>query len=137
MNLKLEELLKDLFLYVSSCLFLLFSNCYTTKGINKNINDYFYNWPSFRGNLYNNGMVQKGPIPPLALDWVYPLGFYRVVVRSSMASFENRLYFADWNGTVWCFNQSSGIPFWSINFCLLYTSPSPRDLSTSRMPSSA
>ena len=24
-----------------------------------------------------------------------------------------------------------------INFCLLYTSPSPRDLSTSRMPSSA
>ena len=23
------------------------------------------------------------------------------------------------------------------NFCLLYTSPSPRDLSTSRMPSSA
>ena len=25
----------------------------------------------------------------------------------------------------------------SSNFCLLYTSPSPRDLSTSRMPSSA
>ena len=24
-----------------------------------------------------------------------------------------------------------------LNFCLLYTSPSPRDLSTSRMPSSA
>ena len=24
-----------------------------------------------------------------------------------------------------------------INYCLLYTSPSPRDLSTSRMPSSA
>ena len=27
-------------------------------------------------------------------------------------------------------------PYWS-NICLLYTSPSPRDLSTSRMPSSA
>ena len=27
-------------------------------------------------------------------------------------------------------------PF-KFNFCLLYTSPSPRDLSTSRMPSSA
>ena len=26
---------------------------------------------------------------------------------------------------------------WSVLFCLLYTSPSPRDLSTSRMPSSA
>ena len=25
----------------------------------------------------------------------------------------------------------------SLNICLLYTSPSPRDLSTSRMPSSA
>jgi len=28
-------------------------------------------------------------------------------------------------------------PLLSINTCLLYTSPSPRDLSTSRMPSSA
>ena len=27
--------------------------------------------------------------------------------------------------------------FWKEDFCLLYTSPSPRDLSTSRMPSSA
>ena len=27
--------------------------------------------------------------------------------------------------------------FYSYNDCLLYTSPSPRDLSTSRMPSSA
>ena len=25
----------------------------------------------------------------------------------------------------------------TVNYCLLYTSPSPRDLSTSRMPSSA
>ena len=28
-------------------------------------------------------------------------------------------------------------PVQLVNFCLLYTSPSPRDLSTSRMPSSA
>ena len=28
-------------------------------------------------------------------------------------------------------------PNQKFNFCLLYTSPSPRDLSTSRMPSSA
>eukprot|EP00829_Urostomides_striatus_P006397 TRINITY_DN16970_c0_g1_i1.p4 TRINITY_DN16970_c0_g1~~TRINITY_DN16970_c0_g1_i1.p4 ORF type:complete len:110 (-),score=48.93 TRINITY_DN16970_c0_g1_i1:9-317(-) len=26
---------------------------------------------------------------------------------------------------------------WNVNTCLLYTSPSPRDLSTSRMPSTA
>ena len=31
---------------------------------------------------------------------------------------------------LWCETQPDGI-------CLLYTSPSPRDLSTSRMPSSA
>ena len=32
----------------------------------------------------------------------------------------------------------AAIPGWTeVNFCLLYTSPSPRDLSTSRMPSSA
>ena len=29
------------------------------------------------------------------------------------------------------------IPYGTLNSCLLYTSPSPRDLSTSRMPSSA
>ena len=33
------------------------------------------------------------------------------------------------------FEQASG--FLDIGACLLYTSPSPRDLSTSRMPSSA
>ena len=32
---------------------------------------------------------------------------------------------------------AEGIPIYGINYCLLYTSPSPRDLSTSRMPSSA
>ena len=29
------------------------------------------------------------------------------------------------------------MPAWTLDTCLLYTSPSPRDLSTSRMPSSA
>ena len=29
------------------------------------------------------------------------------------------------------------VPVAAVNVCLLYTSPSPRDLSTSRMPSSA
>ena len=32
---------------------------------------------------------------------------------------------------------SSGLETYCPQFCLLYTSPSPRDLSTSRMPSSA
>ena len=33
-------------------------------------------------------------------------------------------------------DQRKKVIFWGIG-CLLYTSPSPRDLSTSRMPSSA
>ena len=37
-------------------------------------------------------------------------------------------------GGAWEWHQDYG--YW-YNFCLLYTSPSPRDLSTSRMPSSA
>ena len=34
-------------------------------------------------------------------------------------------------------NPSDGFAAWATEDCLLYTSPSPRDLSTSRMPSSA
>ena len=37
-------------------------------------------------------------------------------------------------GTYWTFPDESGK---EVRSCLLYTSPSPRDLSTSRMPSSA
>ena len=36
-----------------------------------------------------------------------------------------------------CFNVESEAELELLNICLLYTSPSPRDLSTSRMPSSA
>ena len=32
---------------------------------------------------------------------------------------------------------SKNTQIWDVSCCLLYTSPSPRDLSTSRMPSSA
>ena len=34
-------------------------------------------------------------------------------------------------------NKTICLFFWEPSTCLLYTSPSPRDLSTSRMPSSA
>ena len=34
-------------------------------------------------------------------------------------------------------NPKSGVIYFESESCLLYTSPSPRDLSTSRMPSSA
>ena len=48
--------------------------------------------------------------------------------------------FEDKNGQAIEINEhpnEEGIVFYLINICLLYTSPSPRDLSTSRMPSSA
>ena len=49
----------------------------------------------------------------------------------------------DWGG-LWNYSWRTGsdqygdaIPNSMYRYCLLYTSPSPRDLSTSRMPSSA
>ena len=36
-----------------------------------------------------------------------------------------------------CHVEGGHAPFALTSYCLLYTSPSPRDLSTSRMPSSA
>ena len=43
---------------------------------------------------------------------------------------------ADWPTAV-CFVKEGQRTYVAYNACLLYTSPSPRDLSTSRMPSSA
>ena len=37
----------------------------------------------------------------------------------------------------WALADDSGLSVDALDGCLLYTSPSPRDLSTSRMPSSA
>ena len=44
-----------------------------------------------------------------------------------------------WSENVWLAAKGGGIgSYWgNLRSCLLYTSPSPRDLSTSRMPSSA
>ena len=41
----------------------------------------------------------------------------------------------DFSGTN--FTDLSATPFYAISACLLYTSPSPRDRTRSRMPSSA
>ena len=61
----------------------------------------------------------------------------------NISSTEGRLYI--YNGQGWYnadTNLNTSAPVWSTEpsasyDCLLYTSPSPRDLSTSRMPSSA
>ena len=65
-------------------------------------------------------------IPTVALSIFYLCAFYLltfVVNKLPIA-----IVYATWSGL--------GI-FTIAIFCLLYTSPSPRDLSTSRMPSSA
>ena len=53
--------------------------------------------------------------------------------------FHNNSYKTTYTSFILCLSGTSEIEIDSINYstCLLYTSPSPRDLSTSRMPSSA
>jgi len=97
---------------------------------------------------------------PLAVSW-WPLrklairgaiGLISVIALAAGISFLpmaalNQLYVGQWAGDV---NGSTGVQIANpvagilgntlqlgVNTCLLYTSPSPRDLSTSRMPSSA
>ena len=59
-------------------------------------------------------------------------GEFQPVITNSLDKYNALGYWAD------AVNTYNKIPFVDkINPCLLYTSPSPRDLSTSRMPSSA
>ena len=58
-----------------------------------------------------------GSIDRTETEWFRTAVFYEVLVRS--------------------FKDSNGDGIGDFKGCLLYTSPSPRDLSTSRMPSSA
>ena len=51
--------------------------------------------------------------------------------------FEEKCHVPWWLIAVVSFGVLSSLWFRLIGICLLYTSPSPRDLSTSRMPSSA
>ena len=56
-------------------------------------------------------------------------------IGSSLAlTYEGEIVIDIWAGTR---DKSQSLPWEENTICLLYTSPSPRDLSTSRMPSSA
>ena len=56
-----------------------------------------------------------------------------MVVWAPLGWYLGRDAVPQWGAVEWGFVAASGL----LHVCLLYTSPSPRDLSTSRMPSSA
>ena len=55
-------------------------------------------------------------------------------IFESKTPFNDIFPLPDWKNTP---NENGELPVLEQHNCLLYTSPSPRDLSTSRMPSSA
>ena len=59
------------------------------------------------------------------------LGWFSITIEAFLRYDFGERYYTKWNFIIgiWVLGYFS--------FCLLYTSPSPRDLSTSRMPSSA
>ena len=73
-------------------------------------------------------------------------GFVRCGVSQGLPGFSNADASGNWTGVdvdvcravaAAVLGDASKVKFTPLSACLLYTSPSPRDLSTSRMPSSA
>ena len=65
------------------------------------------------------------------IDQAKGLPSYLYVDDSQTAAERERVFFNNWSAVT----NGKNVP--EAGSCLLYTSPSPRDLSTSRMPSSA
>ena len=62
------------------------------------------------------------------------------MTKSELKEREGMYYIGDIvdiDGDGWVDEETAELILVEYNACLLYTSPSPRDLSTSRMPSSA
>ena len=77
-----------------------------------------------------------------ALDGVVAVPWTLMLDRWRAGVFDGTTKVEDLNTSWWDLRKeyqgiTSPIPRDQDAFCLLYTSPSPRDLSTSRMPSSA
>ena len=82
------------------------------------------------------GTWQKGYVHGVVhiLDWGPDKGLFAIVLDPQAAAVEGYFFSSEKLTEHWdALDEFEGIQY----HCLLYTSPSPRDLSTSRMPSSA
>ena len=82
-----------------------------------------------------NFFKQIKPIQPLNVDSIFENSW----IQSSENSINKTYYSKNRSNLTSLANNkmTKTISYGNSNACLLYTSPSPRDLSTSRMPSSA
>ena len=83
--------------------------------------------------FFNNpSLIEVGPlkIQYYAVTWLLSAVFIYLFLKSNQIMIELGLNHEKVNDLVFLYGLFIGA-------CLLYTSPSPRDLSTSRMPSSA
>ena len=107
---------------------------------------------SITGNVAVGSKTIEATLSGIPLEWVGAEGIFVGIITAFLS-----VHIYAWvEGKGWTIKMPAGVPptvvesfsalipatfvmtfFFLVNFCLLYTSPSPRDLSTSRMPSSA
>ena len=88
--------------------------------------------------IYTGGDDILALVPPEVWHLVYLLLRFtfssEIILNNALKRYKHGIYSY---GMGWRASQSYGVVIAHHKACLLYTSPSPRDLSTSRMPSSA
>ena len=91
------------------------------------------------GLLSDRTKSRWGPRIPWMVAASVPLGFSLAAIwwTPTGSVLTKTIYYAIISIIVMTAYTSINLPFAALSTCLLYTSPSPRDLSTSRMPSSA
>ena len=96
----------------------------------------------FTGCMAWRGLVPRDKLPKhlhanLATNWIGPGAhvIHYPLRDGKLVNFVGIVERSDWQVESW--TERGSVEECLSDFCLLYTSPSPRDLSTSRMPSSA
>jgi len=100
-----------------------------------------FSWPAVAAVLLLIQAVLAVTVPKSGTLTAYSvITFFLVLVLAAGIATLNGLHNREAIRLFWSFLATAFVA-WSLNawstICLLYTSPSPRDLSTSRMPSSA